>query len=395
MKNFRIIMLTAQFLPEANGGAEMQCLKLSQQLNQYGCTVTILTSRRNKKIPAHEDMDSVKVVRLLSYGSPQLLSFRYLHASVIWFFKCFFWLKKNKNQYDIIHMHQAKFNAFTGLFASRFLQKRSLVKIGNSGNGFDLLTLKRKAFVGNVLHRYVVKHIDVAVAISQDIKSELLAEKISLHKIIFLPNGVEVKLADLIQEEEKKQVRKQLNLPIGSKIFLFAGRLEKQKDILVLVDSFADAEPVKNQYFLVLLGEGELKKEAEKKINARQLNSVISLRGYQKNILNYLLAVDFFVLPTKAEGLSNALLEAMSVGVIPISSNVSGSKDLITTGCNGFLTEIGSKESLCEAIISAGNLTPQLVHKYRNMSFKKIKENYEIGFIARKYLDLYNQMLIV
>ena len=393
MKNFRIVMLTAQFMPEANGGAEMQCFKLSQQLQKYGCNVTILTSRSNKAIPANEIIEGITIVRLLSFGSPQLLSLRYMHSSVIWFVKCFNWLKKNRNQYDLIHMHQAKFNAFTGLFASRFLHKRSLVKIGNSGNGFDLLTLKRKVLVGNLLHKFVVKYIDVVVAISQDIKQELLAEKIDEHKIIFLPNGVEVKIIDLISEIEKNTFRKQLDLPIQSKIFLFAGRLEKQKDILGLIESFASNDPVKNNYFLVLLGDGELKQEANNAIDKKQLNNVISLRGFQKNVWPYLLASDFFVLSTKAEGLSNALLEAMSVGLIPISSEVSGSKDLITPGSNGFLTQVGSKESLSEAIRSAGNLTPQLIQDYRNNSFRIIKENYEMGIITRKYLELYNQML--
>lgn len=382
-------------MPEANGGAEQQCLKLSQQLQQYGCTVTILTSRMNRKVPFCENIEGIKVVRLLSFGPPQLLSLRYLHSSVIWFKRCVRWLEKNKNEYDLIHMHQAKFNAFTGLFAGNLLQKRSIIKIGNSGNGFDLLTLKRKTFAGNMLYRYVVKHIDVVIAISQDIKNELIAEKIPEHKIIFLPNGVEVKIAHLISPVEKMQYREQLNLPVESKIFLFAGRLEKQKDILGLIESFASNNPVKNNYILILLGEGELRKDAEKLINEKKLNEVVSLRGYQKNVWPYLLAADFFVLSTKAEGLSNALLEAMSVGLIPISNEVSGSKDLITPGRNGFLAKVGSKESLSEAIKSAGSLTPQLVESYRNNSFNMIRENYEMGIITSKYLELYSQMLAV
>jgi glycosyltransferase involved in cell wall biosynthesis len=395
MKNFRIIMLTAQFIPEANGGAEQQCFKLSKRLQQYGCAVTILTSRTSKNIQACEYLDGIKVIRLLSYGPPQLLSLRYLHSSIIWFNRCLYWLKKNKREYDLIHIHQAKFNAFTGLFASNFLQKRSLVKIGNSGNGFDLLTLKRKAFIGKVLYKYVVKHIDKVIAISQDIKDELLAAKVPAQKIIFLPNGVEVKIDHLISTVEKLEFRAQLNLPAGSKIFLFAGRLEKQKDILGLIDSFANNNPIQNNYFLVLLGDGELKKEAEKTINERHLNEVISLRGYQKNVLPYLLAADFFVLSTKAEGLSNALLEAMSVGLIPISNKVSGSKDLIIPGTNGFLAEVGSRESLREAIRSAGSLTSQLIESYRNNSFNLIKENYEMEIITKRYIELYNQMLTV
>lgn len=380
-------------MPEANGGAEQQCFKLSQQLQQYGCSVTILTSRTNKKIPGCEEIQGVKVVRLLSYGPPQLLTFRYLHASAIWFTRCVSWLKKNAHDYDLIHMHQAKFNAFAGLYAANLLHKRSLVKIGNSGNGFDLLTLKRKVLVGKALYRYVVKNIDVAVAISKDIKQELREANIPANKIIFLPNGVEVKIPQPLSPTEKVQYRKQLDLPVNSKIFLFAGRLEKQKDVLGLVESFANSNPVKNNYFLVLLGDGELRKEIEKMIDEKGLKASISLKGYQKNVWPFLLAADFFVLSTKAEGLSNALLEAMSVGLIPISNEVSGSKDLITPGANGFLAQVGSKTSLCEAIKNAGNLTPQLMECYQNNAFNTIKEHYEMGMITKKYIKLYQQML--
>lgn len=386
-------MLTAQFLPEANGGAEQQCFKLSQQLQQFGCSVTILTSRMNKKVPAVEEMAGVKVIRLLSFGPPQLLSGQYLYSSVCWFSRCVRWLKKNRAAYDLIHMHQAKFNAFTGLFASKLLNKRSIVKIGNSGNGFDLLTLKRKAVVGNLLYQYVVKHIDVAIAISQDIKQELLASNVPANKIIFLPNGVEVKIDQLPSPAEKIEHREQLHLPKEKKIFLFAGRLEKQKDVLGLIESFAATNPVANDYFLVLLGDGELRKDIEQLISEKRLNEVVALKGYQKNVWPYLLAADFFVLSTKAEGLSNALLEAMSTGLIPISNEVSGSKDLITPGENGFLVQVGSKASMCEAMKRAGNLTPQQMESYRNKAFQTIKAHYEMGFITKQYIALYNQML--
>jgi hypothetical protein len=66
---------------------------------------------------------------------------------------------------------------------------------------------------------------------------------------------------------------------------------------------------------------------------------------------------------------------------------------LITPGTNGFLAQVGSNESMRQAIKSAGNLTPQLVECYRINAFNTIREQYEMGFITKKYLELYNQML--
>ena len=89
------------------------------------------------------------------------------------------------------------------------------------------------------------------------------------------------------------------------------------------------------------------------------------MAGYKKDLLPYLSAADFFTLSTRTEGLSNALLEAMSAGLVPISVKVSGSTDLVKPGYNGFLTEPGSKQSLTEAIINAGNLSVEDVMLYR------------------------------
>jgi glycosyltransferase involved in cell wall biosynthesis len=82
----------------------------------------------------------------------------------------------------------------------------------------------------------------------------------------------------------------------------------------------------------------------------------------------------------------------MSAGLIPISTLVSGSEDLITPGINGFLAEIGSKESLSKAIKNAGTLTPEVMQQYSNNSFNIIREKYEIGIITNKYRELYHSM---
>src|SRR3954452_13047546 len=135
MKSIRVVMLSSEFMPEGFGGAEQQCLKLSKKLTESGCEITILTSRKISSIAGKENINGVTVIRLLSWGNSQLLSFESIHSSIIWFIKVLYWLWKSRNDYDIIHMHQAKFNAFIGLFGANLFNKHTIVKIGNSGNG--------------------------------------------------------------------------------------------------------------------------------------------------------------------------------------------------------------------------------------------------------------------
>jgi len=388
----RILMITAQYLPEVFGGAEQQCRKLSSRLAANNIHVTILTSRKNRTIPMKDNMDGVKIVRLNAYGPPQLLSLRYFYASLLWVIKAVCWGYKNRKTYDLIHVHQAKLQAFVGLVIAGLTKKRSIIKIGNSGSGFDLLTLKRKAFIGNFLYRYIVRNADIVIAISTNICKELINTGISSHKIIFLPNGVEMSIDQIVPPEEKDNYRNDIKLPLDKKIFLFVGRLEKQKDILLLIDSFASAEPLKNKWLLILVGDGDLRYQIENLVNKHEINEAVLLAGYQKNILPYLLASDFFILSTKTEGLSNALLEAMSVGLVPISTDVSGSNDLIKHGSNGFLTEINSMESLRNAIGQAGRLSKEEIYQFGEKSMMLIKEKYEMDIITKHYIQLYKSI---
>jgi glycosyltransferase involved in cell wall biosynthesis len=389
----RIIMLSSQFMPEVFGGAEQQCLKLSKKLIDAQYKVTVLTSRINKKITGNGDVDGVPVVRLLSWGPPQLLTPAYLHAAVIWFFKTVYWLIKNKNTFDIIHMHQAKYNAFVGLFAARILKKRAIIKIGNSGKGFDLLTVKRKPLVGKLLYNYIIKSNDIAIAISKDIERELLEAGIPQENILFIPNGVNMLVSAPPGTMQKQQSRTNLQLPPSGKMFLFIGRLEKQKDVLLLVESFTAAKPVENNLVLVLVGDGDLRPQLEKAISDYNINERVILVGYQKNVFKYILAADFFVLSTQSEGLSNALLEAMSAGLIPISTAVSGSVDLIEPNVNGYLTKLGSAASLTQAIEKAAILTDEQLHQFSSISFNRILTGYEMNYIASRYVQLYKTLL--
>ncbi len=243
------------------------------------------------------------------------------------------------------------------------------------------------------MYRYVIKHIDVAIAISTHIEKELLATGIPAKKIVFLPNGVEMDATTPLTIENKNIHRKHLDIGTGKKIFLFVGRLEKQKDVLLLVNSFIAAKPKEKNWLLVLVGDGELKPEIEKLIAGNGAGEQVLLAGYQKNVYAWLYAADFFILSTKTEGLSNALLEAMSVGLVPISTAVSGSVDVVVPGVNGFLTEINSEKSLVEAFQLAGQLSGTEMQDFSKNAVEIIKEKYEMNIITRQYVNLYSRML--
>lgn len=133
-------------------------------------------------------------------------------------------------------------------------------------------------------------------------------------------------------------------------IIISAGRLEKQKNQKMLIQSFANIANDFPTYELHIYGEGSLRKELELQIEELGLQQRVKLPGNHINYHDRLCEADIFVLSSDFEGLSNALLEAMILGLPCISTECAGSDEVIRTECNGLLIPVGDTSALTEAL---------------------------------------------
>ena len=173
---------------------------------------------------------------------------------------------------------------------------------------------------------------------------------------------------------------------------MFAGRLERQKNVELLLDAFADLSAERSDVALVILGDGDLRAGLEARAEELGLSSTVSFTGRIENAIDYLAAGDAFVLPSIAEGLSNALLEAMSLGAISIASRVSGSVDVIAPQKNGILFDAGSKDGLLAAMRSALNLSPEARQNMSAAAERTVKSDYTMDSVRSRYEALYRDM---
>lgn len=136
-----------------------------------------------------------------------------------------------------------------------------------------------------------------------------------------------------------------------SKKIVSVGRLAIQKNHEMLIDAFQMVHKVYPEYVLYIYGEGDLRTKLENKILNLGLEKSIYLPGNIKSIHEHIIDADMFVLSSNYEGLSNALLESMCLGIPCISTNCAGSEEYIRNGENGILIPIKNVEKLAEAII--------------------------------------------
>lgn len=130
------------------------------------------------------------------------------------------------------------------------------------------------------------------------------------------------------------------------------GRLEAQKNQKLLIDAFELIASDFPEYQLTIYGEGSLRKELEEYIKAKGLQERVFLPGNKNNIQEHIKDASLFVLSSDYEGIPNALIESMAIGLPCVSTDCSpgGARELIKEGVNGLITPCGDAKKLSSAM---------------------------------------------
>ena len=161
----------------------------------------------------------------------------------------------------------------------------------------------------------------------------------AISKITVIYNPVDV----------KNYTGKALTTP-KEKIVMSVGRLIPVKNQKLMILAFSEIAQQFPDYKMVIYGEGSFRGELETLINDLGLTQRISLPGNETNIFDKLVSAELFILSSDYEGMPNALLEAMCVGLPVISTKVSGAVDVIKNRVNGILIEKNSVPQLSAAM---------------------------------------------
>lgn len=124
------------------------------------------------------------------------------------------------------------------------------------------------------------------------------------------------------------------------------GRLKPQKNQAMLLRAFAKIAPDYPEYRLTIYGEGPERENLEALAKQLGIFDKVFLPGAAKDVIDRIPSAELFVLPSDYEGMSNALIEAMCVGLPCISTDVSGASDLIEPGKSGEIIPVGDTEAL-------------------------------------------------
>ncbi len=206
----------------------------------------------------------------------------------------------------------------------------------------DSTLLDEKPGVKQLLRRFYLRHIfkvvDKAFYAGTANKAYFLAHGLKENELYFMPHAIDNNRF-AASEENKQQataIRKDLGIPSDALVFLFAGKLEKKKQPVMLLNTFAAID--NENAYLIIAGSGEQKEKLKNLTKGKGHIKLLDFQNQQHMPALYA-ACNVFVLPSKGpnETWGLAINEAMAAAKAVIASNACGAtQDLIENGKNGF-----------------------------------------------------------
>jgi sugar transferase (PEP-CTERM/EpsH1 system associated) len=202
----------------------------------------------------------------------------------------------------------------------------------------------RRNGVRRLLHPFLNRF----VCVSHDLRRWLIEQvRIPASKVITIHNGVDVMR---FTGAGRDATRAELGFGPSDVVVGTVGRLDPVKGQAHLVHAFAGVARRHPESRLVITGDGPLRAELECLVDALGLRDRTRMLGERGDVPAILAALDVFVLPSVAEGISNTLLEAMATGLPVVATRVGGNPELIQTETTGLLVPARQPAPLAAAI---------------------------------------------
>lgn len=240
----------------------------------------------------------------------------------------------DENQYNILHCH-SPIGSVVARVAARDARKRG-TKVIYTAHGFHFYkgAPKQNWILFYPVEKICSKWTDVLITINKE--DYTFAKKhMDAGRVEYIPGvGVDTKKFQL-ENFDRVSKRQELGIKEDDFLIFSVGELNQNKNQEVVVRAIAKLNNPRIHYFIA--GKGD-KADYLQEL-ATQLNVNLHLLGYRTDIVELLNTADLYAFPSYREGLSVALMEAMSAGLPCVASKIRGNTDLIEDGKGGYLVE--------------------------------------------------------
>ena len=281
-----------------------------------------------------------------------------------------------KGRFDLIHTHGYFADIITILIA-----KLLRIPVVSTCHGFIANDRKLKRY--NLIDRIVLRFSDKIIAVSKEIKNELLKSGIKEFRIEVVLNAVQTDIDNNVLAQDRYKKRQLLNISEKDFVLGYVGRLSKEKGIQYLIEAARILNESDMPIKVLIIGDGPEKKDSECLVRQKGLEDKVFFTGFQTNVKSWIPAMDVFVLPSLIEGTPMALLEAMACRIPVVASAIGGIPEIITSGKTGLLVSPGKPEEIASGVISLYN-SSSLRNSMAIAGQKRVRAKFDIKEWTRK-----------
>lgn len=379
-----MVVLTQYYPPEYTG-AGLQLAAMIERLHRRGIQFTVLASSAGPvRPPPAEGVTGPRVVRLWSPTSDPA-------RSIVFGLRATLWMLLHP-RWDLLHAIDFSFASLGPWAQARLLGRPVLVKttLLEEGDGGSL---------GARLQRRVrglgYRGADAVVALSDALEQGLREGYGVRSGIVRIPNGVDTLRFHPAEAGERRALRRELGVPEGAFVAALSGMRIPRKNGLGLVAAAARMQhrPV----HLLLIGppgdDAAYEARLREAIRGLPLGVTAELLGEKPSseLARLLRAADAYVLPSRAEGMPNSLLEGMASGLACVATDIPGSRDVLADG-GGLLVPVEDEQALADVLDRLAG-SADLRQRLGDEALQVIQEHYALDRVAARYASVYAALL--
>ena len=291
----------------------------------------------------------------------------------------------NKRHYQIVHCH-SPIGGVIARLACRKVRKNG-TKVVYTAHGFHFFKgaplLNWAIFYP--IEKFCSRITDVLITINQEDYNRAKNWKTCRVELV---HGIGVHTKDFRNEDiDRVKLRKQFGFDDDDFVFMSTGQVSVRKNHEVIIRAIAKIPNPKVKYLIV--GFGELEDKHKALVKELGIEDRVVFAGYRGDVKQLLHAVNAYAFPSLQEGLPVALMEAMSVGLPVVCSQIRGNVDLIENGQGGFLYDCHDVEGF------ADGMQKIVFGKGKEMGKINIEtmKNFDVESVNRQMHNLYKELL--
>lgn len=255
-----------------------------------------------------------------------------------------------RERYDVVHTHSSK-AGIIGRVAARIAGTPAVIHTmhGPTGLHDEMPAWKRGVF--KAAERVAGRCTHHMIAVSDKTRQHIVElGLVAPDKTRTIYSGID--FAGLDGPWDAGAVRRELDLPPGTQVVVFVGRLDEAKAPDVLVAAFAEVVRSRPSTVLLLVGSGELETPVRAQIAKLGIAERVRFLGTRHDVPAILRTADLFALSSRYEGVGRALTEAMLLGVPVVAPEIFGIPEVVHHGATGLLFPRGDAPALARAMLA-------------------------------------------